>query len=104
MLSYMKLITLNTWGGRIRQPFLQFISSHQDVDVFCFQEVFDSWSPAEGIPNDGRGDLFSALKKSLPNHEGLFCECNVGEGLAMFVKKDFRIVAQGDVLVYNDPA
>jgi exonuclease III len=39
----MKIVFLNTWGGRVGQPLLEFFKNHQDVDVFCLQEV---WSNA----------------------------------------------------------
>ncbi len=36
----MKIISLNTWSGRIGQPFFDFVKKEsKDADVFCFQEV-----------------------------------------------------------------
>ena len=29
----MKLITLNTWGGRVNQPLLQFIKNNDSIDI-----------------------------------------------------------------------
>ena len=37
----MKLITLNIWGGHIREPLLEFIANCQDIDIFCLQEVYN---------------------------------------------------------------
>ncbi len=38
----MKLITLNTNGGRVFEPLMNFIKTHSsDTDIFCFQEVFN---------------------------------------------------------------
>ena len=36
----MKLITLNIWGGHVRNPLMEFVSSHSDIDIFCLQEVY----------------------------------------------------------------
>jgi len=36
----MKLITLNIWGGHMFNPLLEFIQAHQDIDIFCLQEVY----------------------------------------------------------------
>ncbi|MGL6035657.1 MAG: hypothetical protein ACRC0B_00600 [Legionella sp.] len=38
----MKLITLNIWGGYIRNPLLEFIHEHKDIDIFCLQEVYNN--------------------------------------------------------------
>ena len=36
----MRLITLNTWCGIIKEPLRSFIEKHKDnTDIFCFQEV-----------------------------------------------------------------
>ena len=37
----MKLITLNTWGGRVKDPLHNFLKSYSgDIDIFCLQEVY----------------------------------------------------------------
>ena len=43
----MKIITLNLWGGKIYDKLIEFLKSKQDVDIFCFQEVFDSQEKEE---------------------------------------------------------
>lgn len=38
----MKIIFLNVWNAKIREPLTDFIKEHlQDTDVFCFQEAED---------------------------------------------------------------
>ena len=38
----MKLITLNTWSGKLDKQLKSFIKNHSgDVDIFCFQEIFN---------------------------------------------------------------
>ena len=37
----MKLITLNLWGGRVKQPLIDFLLEQEaDTAIFCFQEVY----------------------------------------------------------------
>ena len=36
----LKIMSLNIWGGHVYEKLLDFIQTHQDVDVFCFQEVY----------------------------------------------------------------
>src|SRR3990167_6756986 len=82
-----KLISLNIWGGHIRQPLIDFVKSHQDVDFFCLQEVYHD-APHKISTDDKKVDLriFSELHKQLPNHNGYFLPIVKGiYGIAMFV-------------------
>jgi len=37
----MTIITLDIWGGKVREPLLEFFRAHaSDTDIFCLQEVF----------------------------------------------------------------
>ena len=39
----MKIVFLNTWGGKVFQPLMEFLrESASTTDFFCLQEVFDS--------------------------------------------------------------
>ena len=40
----MKIISLNTWGGRAgKEGLLSFISEYKNsIDVFCFQEIWSA--------------------------------------------------------------
>lgn len=104
---YMKIMSLNTWGGRVGEALLSFIRERsEDVDIFCLQEIFKEATP-EFMKNltahDGvRGNLFSEIAKSLPNHEGLFCPCiEDAYGIAMFVKKDIEVLEVGEQMIYE---
>lgn len=98
----MKIITLNTWGGRIKEPLLKFIEENNDIDVFCFQEI---WHEAEGKVEEEwkwvNSTLFSDISSILSNHNGYFCP-TVDDyyGIATFIKKDFKIKASGDIDIY----
>ncbi len=56
----MKLLCLNVWGGKIHEPLLDFIKKHSDIDIFCFQEVFNS--AIKEISKDGfHTNIFSDI-------------------------------------------
>jgi endonuclease/exonuclease/phosphatase family metal-dependent hydrolase len=101
----MKLITLNIWGGHLEIPLLNFIKDYQDVDVFCFQEVYHR---AEGkISNENRQialNIFSQLQALLPEHHAFFCPTVAGVyGIGMFVKKPLTVLREGSVVIHDNP-
>ena len=98
----MKLITLNTWGGRIKEPFIEFIKSNKDVDIFCFQEIYEK---AENVMKtdypDNMFDGHSDLIELLPNHQGYFRPSLLGVyGIAIFIKKDIPVLEEGEILIH----
>jgi len=101
----MKLITLNIWGGHVYSPLLEFIESHQEIDIFCFQEVYHK---AENkISDDTRPvclNIFSELQALLPNHQAFF-RPTVGEtyGIGTFVRKEIYVVGEGDIIIHDNP-
>ncbi len=104
----MKLITLNTWMGGIKDPLLDFVRAKEaEIDVFCFQEVLNGgaehvskWWPENPPPFEG--NLFEFLKEALPRHVALF-HPNIGEwtGLAMFIRDSLTIIDAGDHFVHK---
>ncbi|HVO28803.1 MAG TPA: endonuclease/exonuclease/phosphatase family protein [Candidatus Paceibacterota bacterium] len=51
----MKIIFLNAWGAKLREPFTRFIEEQSaDTDVFCFQEAYDG--------------MRALMKELLPGH------------------------------------
>lgn len=102
----MKLITLNMWGAQIREPFLDFIKKHHDIDIFCFQEVYDKAEVnlLSHYPNVSPS-IFTELKTLLPDHEGFFKPVVQGVyGIAMFIKKAFPVLEEGEVLIHENTA
>lgn len=98
----MKLITLNTWGARVKAPFTEFIKRHQNIDIFCFQEVYDN---AREIMSeeytDSNHELFTELKELLPQHNGFFRPVLQGVyGIAIFIKKDYQVLEEGEILIH----
>ncbi len=99
----MKLITLNLWGGHLRNPLLKFIHEHRDVDVFCLQEVYHN--AHRRISYEDRElslNIFSDLKKLLPFHDAIFKPAveNV-YGLAILIKSSIDILGEGDINIHE---
>ena len=98
----MKLVTLNTWGAQVKQPFVEFIKKYKDVDIFCFQEVYDQAREvmSKKYPASSH-DLFTELTELLPEHKGYFRPVVRGVyGIAIFIKKDYLILEEGEILIH----
>ena len=88
----MRLISLNTWGGQIYEPFVSFIKKHaQTTDVFCFQEVNDNPPVRLGDDSASNQNLFEELKQLLPNHIGHFAPQIQGIGIAIFIRGNISV-------------
>jgi endonuclease/exonuclease/phosphatase family metal-dependent hydrolase len=107
----MKLITLNTWAGRQKEPLENFLKDHADfTDIFCFQEIFNDLD--EDIPtsnyvthDEGNRHILHEVADILTNFDVYFCpvESNV-YGIAIFLKKGMEIIASGEVMLYENPS
>lgn len=103
----MKLITLNTWGGRIKSPLLDFIKKYKDeIDVFCFQEVYHNPDKKEWTMafNDVHFELFNEIGSILNSHIGYFCPTiDDYYGIATFIKNDLDLKSSGDITIFDNP-
>lgn len=103
----MRIMSFNTWGGRVGEPLTRFIAAHgEDTDIFCLQEIFKEASldivKNLTVHNGIRLDLFGELQKALPNHQGFFCPFFEGMfGIAMFVKKGLEVIETGERVLYE---
>jgi endonuclease/exonuclease/phosphatase family metal-dependent hydrolase len=106
----MKIISLNTWGGRGgKENLLKFIEKYKDTDVFCLQEM---WSGGEHMGGEITGGvtlkniayrLLTDIEGILTNHDVYFRpHYHDWYGLAIFVKKDFKVTDEGDMYVYKE--
>lgn len=99
----MKLISLNTWGGRLLDPLLEFIKEKAaDTDIFCFQEVFMG-EKAETDSHGVRFNLANEISRILKDFTPFFHEAPedslyfqdatlpVPYGIATFVKKSLNV-------------
>ena len=102
----MQLMTLNIWGGGIRGPLLEFIAAYQDVDIFCFQEVYHNAERrvSTDVDNPVSLQIFSELQALLPNHNGFFTPVvRDNYGICTFVKKTIDVIREGDILIHENP-
>jgi len=87
----MQLISINTWGGILYEPLMDFVDRYRDAtDIFCFQEVFDKESSPAGDRGE-RSNRFEELSARLRDHNGYFARKVSGSGLATFVKKNIEV-------------
>lgn len=100
----MKLISLNTWGGIVKDELHDFIKEHSiDTDIFCFQEIFDNAINARvDVLGDIDINLYKTITDLLPDHKGFFAPSqDEDEGLAIFVKPHIKLEEVGDVFVHR---
>lgn len=109
----MRIISLNTWGGRAgKEKLLEFFKTYADTtDIFCLQEI---WSApyehldghlAGGTALNNEQTMVYALQEIssvLPDHAAFFRPHFLDNyGLLMLVKKNLVIVEEGEVFVHK---
>src|SRR3989344_6304278 len=111
----MKLISLNTWGGRYLEDLLRFIKSNsKDSDIFCFQEIYNTSSSVKQY-HDIRTNLLDEIKQILPGFSVFYTDefrgfdsCpdpvdfDLTLGEAMFIRNDLKIINKGELPVYGN--
>lgn len=107
----MKVISLNTWGGRAgREKLLSFFKAHEDADILCLQEIWAApYEEYEGVSAGGlkidqktiMTQGLQDISEALSNHTPLFRPHFLDSyGLLMLVRKELEIVEDGEVFVY----
>ncbi len=109
----MRIISLNTWGGRAgKEKLLDFFKKYADTtDIFCLQEI---WAEAYkhldghlagGVVINNEEILVHGLREisaTLPNHMPFFRPHHGDNyGLLMLVHKKLIIVEEGEVFVHK---
>ncbi len=98
----MKLIVLNTWGGRAGNGIIDFTQKYHDADIFLFQEVFHQGIQRTNFTRKAKTELFEELARALPNHVGYFAPVQFNDwGLAAFVKRTITVKNVDDIFVYR---
>ncbi len=104
----MRLITLNTWGGRAMHPLMDFFRHRApETDIFCLQEIFDADQAALEArhPDEHvRGDLFRKISAELKDFEGSFASFDdnpLRQSLAVFVRRTVPVKTINDFIVYK---
>lgn len=109
----MKIIVLNTWGGRAgKKKLLAFFEKYKDMtDIFCLQEIWSA--PVESLEGRSAGGRalsyeetmshgVEEISKILPDHISYFRPHYLDHyGLAMFVKKDLVVTEEGEEFVHK---
>src|SRR5581483_6196425 len=109
----MKLISLNTWGGRLFEPLMKFIRLHgATTDIFCFQELYFAESE-RGMSFGVRADLAKQIEKTLPDFKmfsrlamdntkarKLDQDHDIHMGSAIFVRDSTRVLESGGFHTY----
>lgn len=109
----MKIITLNTWGGRAgKEKLLAFFEKYKNTtDIFCLQEIWaEPYESLEGCVVGGKPlahdqimvNGMKNISELLSDHISYFRPHYFDNyGLAMFVKKDLVVVEEGEEFVYK---
>lgn len=110
----MKLISLNTWGGKLLNPLLEFLEKYKnEVDFFCLQEIYDS-KEEKILGGDMKSNLFGIIGEVIKDHQGVFTPTTIGYdmtglkhsnlqfGLTVFYKKNIQIKKRSDFFVYRN--
>lgn len=108
----MKIISLNTWGGRGgRDGLIDFFKRNADADVFCLQEIWSArYDHLEGASMGGTitfsDDVMTEGKQEiaaiLSEHAVFFHPHHLENyGLMMLVKKSLPVTNSGDVFVHK---
>ena len=109
----MKIITLNTWGGRAgKEGLLSFFNKHKDdIDIFCLQEMWSA--PYEHLEGENAGALairhkdimvrgVHEVRELLSGHHTYFHPHHMDNyGLAMLVRTELPIHKEGEVFVHQ---
>ena len=109
----MKVISLNTWGGRAgKEKLLEFFRTHRDVDIFCLQEIWSA--PYEHLEGLAAGGLkidhsrimvygLQEISAVLNDYTPYFKPHHLDNyGLLMLVKNSLKVVSEGEVYVHKE--
>lgn len=110
----MRIISLNTWGGRAGEDtLLNFFREQKDAtDVFCLQEVWaGAYDEFDGASAGGRtltiSNISTQMKQRiaeiLSEHTCYFRPHFLDHyGLAMFVRTSYTVLAEGEHFVHRE--
>lgn len=99
----MKIISVNTWGGRAMDEFKDFLLRHSDTDVFCLQEVYHEAHGKDTLWDDGSNFNFLNDIKGVFTNYDYYYRPHLSDwwGLAMLVKKGPVVLEEGEWYVHK---
>jgi endonuclease/exonuclease/phosphatase family metal-dependent hydrolase len=108
----MKLICLNAWGG-IHKNFFDFVKEQgKTVDIFCFQEIYES-DRKTITPSGYRSNLLNEIAEILPEFDYIFSpqfsgrdfhftvDYHLSQGLAIFWRNTLKPTSKGDIFIFG---
>lgn len=110
----MKLISLNTWGGGVFEPLINFIKDQSSTtDIYCLQEIFDTTSQVKQH-RAIRANLLYEIKKVLTDFQIFFFKILIGyddevnkvsfnltHGPAILIRKNVKVDSHQNFFVYK---
>ncbi len=111
----MKLISLNTWGGKYFEPLIEFIKQQsKDTDIFCLLEIYDTNSNEKQY-KEIRANLLFEIKNILPDFQAFYypilfdydnnanlTDFDLKYGQAIWVKKSITINNYNNYIIGKD--
>lgn len=109
----MKIITLNTWGGRAGKEALRafFVNHKDDVDIFCLQEIWSApYQNLDGMTVGGKSlDHSTIMTEGLQELSEILSDFTPyfrphhgdNYGLLTFVRKTVEVAAEGELFVHK---
>lgn len=109
----MKIISLNTWGGRAgKDGILKFFKKHKgDIDIFCLQEIWAA--PYEHLKEEAMGGVKAnhdeimiygkqEISEIMHEYDVYFRPHHLENyGLMMLVRKDLYVIEEGEIFVHK---
>lgn len=114
ILFYMKIISLNTWGGRVgKEGLINFFSEYKNKnDIFCLQEIWSA--PYDHLEGQILGGVETKhnnimvygkqeIEKMMSDYTSFFRPHHLNNyGLLMLVHKDYEIIKEGELFVHKE--
>lgn len=100
----MKLISINAYGGKLTDAFVEFLKRHRDIDVFCLQEVYHDAQNKDMIWGTLGSNLnfLEDIKKHCLDYDSYYRpHLEDWWGLAMLVKKELPVFEEGETFVHK---
>lgn len=100
----MKLISLNIWGGIVKEPLLNFIYQHKDTDIFCLQEVYHNAENKISTDDETASlNILNEIQEILHSHKAFFRPVVDGIfGIAGFIKKSITIIDENEIIIHHN--
>lgn len=98
----MRLICLNIEVGKRTKELSSFIKDNINVEIFCFQELFDNGKSTRPRMSGSNMNIYEQISNILLQHNGYFAPHQDNEeGIALFLSKNIKIEQYNDIFVHK---